>query len=144
MCNRWKNLIIFAPAEDRTRDRPHKSPTLYRVAIKAGLYRKAVQVCYILNTTTYSALHFRFVSESQFELPRTIPDTDVLRVHRMGYLRWAPNVTVEKNANHLLPRLRIEPATLRTKFQHSIVSLCNFDPLRSAIIFWEIRNEWLV
>ena len=32
------------PAEDRTRDSPHKNPTLYRVAIKAGLYRKAVQV----------------------------------------------------------------------------------------------------
>ena len=32
------------PAEDRTRDPPHKNPKLYRVAIKAGLYRKAVQV----------------------------------------------------------------------------------------------------
>ena len=39
---------IFGPdPEDRTRDPPHKNPTLYRVAIKAGLYRKAVQVCYI-------------------------------------------------------------------------------------------------
>ena len=35
------------PAEDRTRDPPHKNQTLYRVAIKAGLYRKTVQVCYI-------------------------------------------------------------------------------------------------
>ena len=48
-----KCLSPFAPAEDRTRDPPHKNPTLYRVAIKAGLYRKAVQVCYISNTTTF-------------------------------------------------------------------------------------------
>ena len=35
------------PAEDLTRDPPHVKRTLYHVAIKAGLYRKAVQVCYI-------------------------------------------------------------------------------------------------
>ena len=40
-------LIIFTPAEDRTRDPLHAQPNLYRAAIKAGLYRKAVQVCYI-------------------------------------------------------------------------------------------------
>ena len=39
-----KNIFRPDPAEDRTRDPPHKNPTLYRVAIKAGLYRKAVQV----------------------------------------------------------------------------------------------------
>ena len=43
-----KNIFRPDPAEDRTRETPHKDPaTLYRVAIKAGLYRKAVQVCYI-------------------------------------------------------------------------------------------------
>ena len=42
-----KNTFGPDPAEDRTRDPPHKNPTLYRVATKAGLYRKAVQVCYI-------------------------------------------------------------------------------------------------
>ena len=35
------------PAEDRTRDPPHAKRTLYHFAIKAGFYRKAVQVCYI-------------------------------------------------------------------------------------------------
>ena len=35
------------PAEDRTHDPPHENPTLYYVAIKAGLYCKAVQACYI-------------------------------------------------------------------------------------------------
>ena len=51
-------LITFAPAGDRTCDPPHKSPILYRVAIKAGLYRKAVQVFIIPNTTTYSSSIF--------------------------------------------------------------------------------------
>ena len=35
------------PAEDRTRDPLHAKRTLYHVAIKASLYRTAVQVCYI-------------------------------------------------------------------------------------------------
>ena len=34
-------------AENRTGNTPHKNPTLYHVALKAGLYRKAVPVCYI-------------------------------------------------------------------------------------------------
>ena len=44
----------------------------YRFAIKAGLYRKAVQnLCYIPNTTTHFPSIFRFDPESHFELPRT-------------------------------------------------------------------------
>ena len=39
-----EKLPIFTPAEDRTRDPLHVHPNLYRAAIKAGLYRKAVQV----------------------------------------------------------------------------------------------------
>ena len=38
-----------APAEDRTGDPSIYSLALYHVAIKAGLYRKAVQVYYIPN-----------------------------------------------------------------------------------------------
>ena len=49
--------IIFTPAEDRTREPLHTHPNLYRAAIKAGLYRKAVQVCYIPKTITYSGIH---------------------------------------------------------------------------------------
>ena len=49
--------IIFTPAEDRTRDPLHAHPNLYRAAVKAGLYRKAVQVCYIPTNTTYSGIH---------------------------------------------------------------------------------------
>ena len=42
-----KMPIIFAAADDQTHDPPHANPTLKRVAINAGLYRKAVQVCLI-------------------------------------------------------------------------------------------------
>ena len=42
-----KMSVIFTPAEDRTLDSLHAHPNLYRAAIKA------VQVCYIHNTTIY-------------------------------------------------------------------------------------------
>ena len=41
--------ILHAPAEDRTGDLSIYSLALYHVAIKAGLYRKAVQVYHIPN-----------------------------------------------------------------------------------------------
>ena len=40
---------FHAPAEDRTRDPSNYSPALTHVAIKAGLYRKEVQVYDIPN-----------------------------------------------------------------------------------------------
>ena len=54
-----KMLITFAPAEDRTRDTPHAKPTLYHVAIKAGSYRKAVQVSIIPNSHSELLGQFR-------------------------------------------------------------------------------------
>ena len=39
-----ENFFGPEPAKYRTCDPPHKNPTLYRVVIKACLYRKAVQV----------------------------------------------------------------------------------------------------
>ena len=39
--------ITFFPDRGSNPGRLRDRPTLYRVAIKAGLYRKAVQVCYI-------------------------------------------------------------------------------------------------
>ena len=39
-----KFVSPFAPTEDQIRDPPHAKPTLYHVTIKAGLFRKAVQV----------------------------------------------------------------------------------------------------
>ena len=56
--------IIFTPAEDRTLDPLHTHQNLYRAAIKAGLYRKAVRVCYIPNTNTYSGIHRGYLPPS--------------------------------------------------------------------------------
>ena len=47
--SRTLKKILHAPAEDRTGDLSIYSLALYHVAIKAGLYRKAVQVYYIPN-----------------------------------------------------------------------------------------------
>ena len=41
-------LNIFCPGRGSNQDLLRGSQTLYRVAIKAGLYRKAVQVCIIV------------------------------------------------------------------------------------------------
>ena len=48
-----KNVNIFCSSRGSNRDLLRGSQTLYRVAIKAGLYRKTVQVCIIPNNTTY-------------------------------------------------------------------------------------------
>ena len=58
-----KILITNAAALDRTRS-AELSPTLYHVAIKAGLYRKTVQVYHIPITTIYSPTIFSFVRKS--------------------------------------------------------------------------------
>ena len=66
----------------RLRDRR----TRYRVAIKAGLYCKAVQVYHIPITTTYSPSILRFVHESLFEQPLNIRPPSLLdhQAHQMG------------------------------------------------------------
>ena len=45
----WTLKNLHAPAEDRTEDPSITSRTLYHIAIKAGLHRKAVQVYDIPN-----------------------------------------------------------------------------------------------
>ena len=41
-----KNMLItFCPGRGSNKDLLRANPTLYRVAVKAGLYRKAIQVC---------------------------------------------------------------------------------------------------
>ena len=84
ICNRWKNGIIFLPNRGSNPVRWTQSPTLYRVAVKAGLYRKAVQVCYIpipgdihfsrmltgRNTKIEQAVHFVVSADDTFlDLP---------------------------------------------------------------------------
>ena len=60
------------PAEDRTRDPPHVKRILYHVTIKAGLYRKAVLVCYIpIPCDTYvtqASVGFLFKQSRNFDI----------------------------------------------------------------------------
>ena len=67
------------------RDRRGYLP-LYHVAIKAGLYCKAVQVYHIPMTTTYSPSVLRFVHESLFEQPLNIRPPSLLghQARQMG------------------------------------------------------------
>ena len=51
-------LNTFCPGRGSNQDLLRGSQTLYRIAIKAGLYRKAVQVCIIPNITTYTYWDF--------------------------------------------------------------------------------------
>ena len=91
-------LITFAPVEDRTRHPANAKPTLSNIAIKVGLYRKAVKVCYIPNTTTFLDLS----PNLSLSFNEPIPDMNVLRAHRKG-LCWAPDVTGEKVLSTFAP-----------------------------------------
>ena len=46
------NRITFCPGRGSNQGLLRANPTLYCVAVKAGLYRKAIQVCIIPSTTT--------------------------------------------------------------------------------------------
>ena len=67
LVSRTLKKILHAPAEDRTGDPSIYSLALYHVAIKAGLYRKAVQVYYIPNLypVTFSPSILNSSSNSQ-------------------------------------------------------------------------------
>ena len=68
-CNRWKSSNHQCRDRGSNPGRLHDRPTLYHVALKACLYRKAVQGYHIPITATYSPFIFWFVRESQFEQP---------------------------------------------------------------------------
>ena len=88
--------ITFYPNWGSNPVRWTQSPTLYHVAIKAGLYRKAVQVCYILIPGDVLPLQLEirpWISRS----PRIMwNETQGVLCTHVGYLQWAPNVTGEK------------------------------------------------
>ena len=95
--------ITFFPDQGPNPVRWTQSPTLYRVTIKAGLYRKAVQVCYIPISGDILPLQLEirpWISRS----PRiTWNETQGVLCTHVGYLRWAPNVTGEKMEIHFSP-----------------------------------------
>ena len=107
--------IIFFPDLGSNPVRWTQSPTLYHVAIKAGLYRKTVQVYHIPIPGDILPLQIEirpWISRS----PRiTWNETQGILCTHVGYLRWAPNVTGEKNGNNIFPRPGIEPGPLDSK-----------------------------
>ena len=66
-------LNTFCPGRGSNQDLLRGSQTLYRVAIKAGLYRKAVQVCIIPNITTI--LNGFYICKDSALMGRSTPTT---------------------------------------------------------------------
>ena len=90
-------------------------PTLYHVAIKAGLYCKAVQVYHIPKPGDILPLQLEirpWISRS----PRiTWNETKGVLCTHVGYLRWAPNVTGEKMEITFFPDQGSNPGSLRDR-----------------------------
>ena len=102
MCNRWKNSNHQCRSWGSNPVHWTQSPKLYHVAIKAGLYRKAVQVYHIPITTTYSPSILRFVHESQFEQPLNTRPPSLLdhQALQMGLFTLGARCNRWKNSNH--------------------------------------------
>ena len=97
-------LNTFCPSRGSNWKILRGNQTLYRIAIKAGLYPKAVQVCIIPNIkTAYSPS----ISDSSPNLNKAFHkstfDTDVSRAIGWVILRWAPNITGKKMLNTFCP-----------------------------------------
>ena len=86
-------------------------PTLYRVAIKAGLYRKAVQVCYIPIPGDILPLQIEihpWISRSPRITWRSF-------MHICGLFTVGAKCNRWKNGNNIFPRPGIEPGPLDSK-----------------------------
>ena len=122
-CNRWKNGNNIFPNRGSKPVRWTQSPTLYHVAIKAGLYRKAVQVYHIPIPGDILPLQLEirpWISRS----PRiTWNETQGVLCTHMGYLRWAPNVTGEKKMEITFFPNRDRTRSVGLKVLHSTTSL---------------------
>ena len=84
-------------------DRLRYRPTLYHVAKKAGLYRKAVEGYHIPVITTYIPPPILDSSANLNLSNHSIPGQQGSRATKpikSGYLRWAPGVTGEKSSYH--------------------------------------------
>ena len=85
--------ITFFPDRGSNPGRLRDRPALYRVAIKAGLYRKAVQVYHIPIPGEFSPSKLKFVPEFLGSQRIMWNETQGVLCTHVGYLRWAPNVT---------------------------------------------------
>ena len=115
--SRWKNGITFFPNRGSNPVRWTRSPTLYHVTIKAGLYRKAVQVYHTPITTTYSPSILRLVHESLFEQPLNIRPPSLLdyQAHQMGLFTLGAWCNRWKNSNHQCCSRGSNPGRLRDR-----------------------------
>ena len=115
ICNRWKNSNHQCRSRGSNPGRLRYRPTLYRIAIKAGLYRKAVQVYHIPITTTYSPSILRFAHESQFEQPLNTRPPSLLghQARQMGLFTLGARCNRWKNSNHQCRSRGSNPGRLR-------------------------------
>ena len=96
-------LNTFCPGRGSNQDLLRGSQTLYRVAIKAGLYRKAVQVYIIPNIATYSPSILDSFPESQLDILRIYFLHGCAPSHRMGYFTLVARCNRGKMLNTFCP-----------------------------------------
>ena len=90
-----KNIFRPDPAQDRTRDPPHKNPTLPR-CYKSRLVLQGSTSVYIHIYTLWHSSPPHWNSSSNFwEYENHLKWDSRFNAH-VGYLRWAPNVTGEE------------------------------------------------
>ena len=114
--------ITFSPVAGSNPVCWTQSPAVYHIAIKAGLYRKAVQVCYIPIPSDILPL--------QIIVPKFLRvwescETRLREFYaNVCYLRWAPNVSDEEkhsqvrlgwesNPGHLHENRALYPITIK-------------------------------
>ena len=143
--------IIFFPSRGSNPVRWTQSPTLYRVAIKACLYRKAVQVCYIPIPGDILPLQVEILPQISRSPRITWNETQGVLCTHVGYLRWAPNVTVEKIEITFFPswgsnpvRWTQSPTLYRVAIKAGLsckaVQVC-YIPIPSDNKYWD-RQAW--
>ena len=105
-------------------------PTCYSIAMKAGLYYKAVQVhvYHIPITTTYYSSSFRFVPNSQFEQPLNtrLPSLLGHQAHQMELFTISSKWYRCKHSNHHCHCLGSNPGHLRNRptLYHVAIKVC--------------------
>ena len=108
VCNRWKKSNHHCCCLGSNPDHLNDEPKLYRLAIKAGLHYKAVQVYHKFIYTYLSLLYtcipptyLRIFLESSFQLSVTFCCAGMCSLSLWVPLHWALDVTSEKKINYL-------------------------------------------
>ena len=107
--------ITFFPDRGSNLGRLRDKPILYRVAIKAGLYRKAVQVYHIPIPSDNLPLQLEICPGISRSPRITQNETQGVLCTHVGYLQCAPNVTGAKMEITFFPDRGSSPGCLRYK-----------------------------